>query len=184
MGASLYFATSNKGKFAEAEKFLSSVGIKIEHFDFSHNEIRSDRLEDIAREAAEEAYRQCQDPVFVEDSGLFIKSLNGFPGTYSGWVLKKVGTHGVLKLMGGVKDRSAYFEACIAYADQSGIKTFSGRCSGTISESPRGVGGFGYDPLFVPEGFDTTFAQNIELKNKLSHRYISLLELSKSLKLR
>jgi XTP/dITP diphosphohydrolase len=184
MDASLFFATSNLGKFTEAQKVLASAGITVKHFDFRHSEIRSDRLEDIAREAAEEAYRRCQEPVFVEDSGLFIKSLGGFPGTYSGWVLKKIGLQGILKLMSGVKDRSAYFEACIAYADGSGIKTFSGRCSGSISEIPRGSGGFGYDPIFVPEGFDTTFAQNIELKNKLSHRYISLLELSKSLKLR
>jgi XTP/dITP diphosphohydrolase len=178
----LYFATSNKGKFAEAEKVLSALGIPILHFEFHHNEIRSDRLEDIAKEAAEEAFRQCQEPVFVEDSGLFIKSLNGFPGTYSAWVLKKIGVPGILKLMAGAKDRSAYFEACIAYADGSGIKIFSGRCSGTISEVPRGSSGFGYDPIFVPEGVDLTFGQNIELKNKLSHRYISLLELSKSLK--
>ncbi|HSB47724.1 MAG TPA: XTP/dITP diphosphatase [Candidatus Bilamarchaeum sp.] len=178
----MYFATSNKGKFAEAQKALSPLGIEITHFPFSHNEIRSDRLDDVAREAAEEAFRQCQEPVFVEDSGLFIKSLNGFPGTYSAWVLKKVGIPGILRLMGGSKDRSAYFEACIAYADANGIKLFHGRCEGTISEIPRGTGGFGYDPIFVPEGFEQTFAQNIELKNKLSHRYISLLELAKSLK--
>lgn len=178
----MYFATSNKGKFAEAEKVLSAAGIAIRHFDFSHNEIRSDSLDEISREAAEEAFRRCQKPVFVEDSGLFIKALNGFPGTYSGWVLKKVGVPGILRLMAGVKDRSAYFEAVIAYADADGIKTFSGKCPGSIAEIPRGSSGFGYDPIFMPEGFDMTFAQSIELKNKLSHRYISLLELSRSLK--
>ena len=182
--SSIFFATSNRNKFQEASKVLSDAGIPVEHFPFQHREIRSDSLEEIAHEAAEEAYRRCQKPVFVEDSGLFIETLNGFPGTYSAWALKKIGTGGILKLMEGVKDRTAYFEACIAYHDGNEIRSFMGRCEGSIALAQRGRQGFGYDPIFMPKDVELTFAESIDLKNKLSHRYISLLEFSKSLKLR
>jgi XTP/dITP diphosphohydrolase len=107
--------------------------------------------------------------------------LNGFPGTFSGWVQKKLGNGGILRLLDGTEDRTAYFEACIAYHDGKAIRTFTGCCHGTIASEARGAGGFGYDPLFVPLGYPQTFAENILLKNKLSHRYNSLLEFSKSL---
>ena len=179
----IYFATSNLSKFAEAEAFMKKrcPAITLSHFGFSYNEIRSDSLEDIARDAAEEAHRRCAKPVFVEDSGLFINALSGFPGAYSGWVQKKLGNIGILKLLDRAKDRSAYFEACIAYHDGTRISCFAGKCAGSISEKALGKNGFGYDPIFVPEGMVQTFAQNIELKNNLSHRYKSLLEFSKSL---
>ncbi len=173
------FATSNKNKAAEAAAVLKACGVTVSHFPFEHREIRSDSLEEVACEAAEEAYRRCARPVFVEDSGLFIKALNGFPGTYSAWAQKKIGNPGILRLMSGAKDRSATFEACIAYHDGKAVRVFHGKCAGTISDAARGASGFGYDPIFVPAGHLQTFAENIELKNNLSHRYKSLLEFSK-----
>ncbi len=178
------FATSNRNKFAEAAAALRPHGIELKHFPFEHREIRSDSLDEIASEATEEAYRRCARPVFVEDSGLFIKALNGFPGAYSAWVQKKLGNAGILRLMNGAKDRSAWFEACIAYHDGKTVRTFHGKCAGTISDAARGISGFGYDPIFVPTGHLQTFAENIELKNNLSHRYNSLLEFSKFFKTR
>jgi XTP/dITP diphosphohydrolase len=175
------FATSNLHKSDEASVVLSKVGIKITHFPFDHREIRSDSLEDIAREAAEEAYRRCAKPVFVEDAGLFIKAVDGFPGTYSAWAMRKIGVAGTLRLMVGAKDRSAYFASCIAFNDGSEVRIFEGRCDGAITEKAQGKAGFGYDPVFVPEGHSQTFAQNIELKNNLSHRYKSLLKFSRYL---
>ena len=181
MASGILFATSNLHKFDEASAALAKSGIKISHFPFQHREIRSDSLEDVAKEAVEEAYRRCAKPVFVEDSGLFIKALDGFPGTYSAWALRKLGIPGILRLMAGAKDRSAYFEACIAFHDGEGVKAFRGRCAGAIAEKAQGKAGFGYDPIFVPEGHSQTFAQNIELKNNISHRYKSLLEFSRNL---
>jgi XTP/dITP diphosphohydrolase len=178
------FATSNRNKFAEAAAALRPHGVELKHFPFEHREIRSDSLEEIASEAAEEAYRRCARPVFVEDSGLFIKALSGFPGPYSAWVQKKIGNAGILRLMKGAKDRSATFEACIAYHDGKAVRTFHGSCAGAIADAARGISGFGYDPIFVPEGHLQTFAENIELKNNISHRYKSLLEFSKIFKTR
>ena len=160
---------------------LAEKGIEIERFVFKHREIRSDSLEEIARDAVDAAYQQCGKPVFVEDTGLFINSLDGFPGAYSAWSLKKLGVKGILKLLSGVEDRSAYFEACIAYHDGDNISVFHGRCDGSIAEKASGESGFGFDPIFVPAGHSQTFAQSIGLKKDLSHRYKSVLEFSKSL---
>jgi len=179
----ILFATSNAHKFEEASSFFSTGagGVKLKRLPFQHRELRSDSLEEIAVDATKAAFEKCGKPVFTEDTGLFIKALNGFPGTYSGWVQKKLGNDGILKLMAGVGDRSAHFEACIAYHDGKSVRVFTGRCDGTIAEKARGATGFGYDPIFVPLGYPQTFAENILLKNNISHRYKSLLEFSKSL---
>lgn len=178
----LLFATSNKHKFQEATQLLD---IEIRQLPFEYTEIRSDSLDEVASDAARAAYKRAKEPVFVEDTGLFIDALKGFPGTYSGWVFGKIGMEGVLKLLEGVEDRSAYFQAVVGYMkDKEHVSLFHGKCSGRISLEPRGSGGFGYDPIFVPDGEDQTFAESIQLKNKLSHRYKALLEFSKSLSLR
>jgi len=172
----IYFATGNKNKFEEAKKVFDErfPGCSLSHFGFSHNEIRSDSLEEIAEEAVTAAYKELKKPVFVEDAGLFIDALNGFPGTYSGWVYRKIGDKGILGLLRGEPDRKARFEADIAFHDGKEIRHFHGICKGNIAEESKGQGGFGYDPVFVPTGWSTTFAESIELKNKLSHRYKTL----------
>ena len=88
----------------------------------------------------------------------------------------------ILKLIEGVENRKARFEACIAFHDGKEVRTFKGACEGKIAEKELGKGGFGYDPIFVPKGESPTFAESIELKNKYSHRYKSLLELIRYLK--
>jgi len=195
MTKDILFATSNKNKFSEASEMIeremmkketkeleAKDAITLKHFPFSHDEIRSDSLEEVAHEAVEAAYQQCKAPVFVEDSGLFIESLNGFPGTFSGWVQKKIGNEGILKLLSGEKEhesgRSAFFEACIAYHDGKTVRTYHGKCAGTIASSIRGTSGFAYDHIFIPNGYSQTFAESIALKNKISHRYLALLEFS------
>jgi len=180
------FATSKKNKVAEAALARGAFGVTVRHLPFEHREIRSESLEEIAREAVSAAYAATErvgtpgrKPVFVEDSGLFIDALNGFPGPYSAWVQSKLGNSGVLRLMEGVAGRAATFKACIAYHDGKTVRAFHGSCAGTIAKAPRGGSGFGYDPLFIPAGHLQTFAENIELKNNLSHRYKSLLEFSR-----
>ncbi len=177
-----YFATSNRHKFEEAKEALANAGIEIKHFEFRHTEIRSDSLEEIAIDAVKKAYSEIGKPVFVEDTGLFIEALNGFPGTYSSWILEKIGCNGILKLLEAEENRKAEFKAAVALNDGKRVKTFTGVCKGRIARHASGESGFGYDPIFIPEGHSQTFAQNIELKNKLSHRYKSLSELSEFLK--
>lgn len=171
--SALYFATSNRSKFEEARPLFARAGIRVLRFPFRHTEIRSDSVEKIAREAVSAAFRQLRQPVFVEDTGLFISSLNGFPGTYSAWALGKIGNAGILRLLGTSRRRGAYFETCIALATSSrpdGIPTFSARCPGSIARKEQGKGGFGYDPIFVPKGSSKTFAQDPLFKARVSHR--------------
>ncbi len=178
----ILFATSNKHKFDEAklvfDKFNStnSNEIALTHYPFEYRELRSDSFEEIAKDAVTAAYQKCKKPVFVEDSGLSINSLNGFPGTFSAWVQKKIGNEGIIRLMNKVDDRSAKFVSTVAYHNGNKISTFTAICEGTISNKLLGEKGFGYDPLFIPKGEQSTFGQSIELKNKLSHRYKVLLK--------
>lgn len=170
----LLFATGNKHKFQEVEKIFLSYGFRVEQWSVKRFEIQSESLEEIARTSL--AWLMWIEkptyPFFVEDAGLFIEALNGFPGPYSSYVFSKIGNEGVLKVMEGVENRRAEFVSTIAFTDGKQVAVFEGRTSGFISYSARGSGGFGFDPIFVPEGGDgRTFAElNLDEKNLFSHR--------------
>ncbi len=134
-------------------------------------EIRSDDVEQIARAAALRAADVFGRPVVVDDTGLFIDALNGFPRAYPAFVLDTIGRRGILRLMEGVEDRTARFVTAVGYSDGTMVKTFVGEMKGVIALEERGTGGFGYDPIFVPEGFDRTYAElSFEEKVSISHR--------------
>lgn len=164
------FVTGNIHKFAEARRILKPCKIRLGHLKQSYPEIRSDEVEEIALEAARSLFKKIKKPLIVEDSGIFIPSLNNFPGAYSAWVFKKMGNRGILKLLENSKDRSAYFKSCIAFSNGKTEKIFCGEVRGTISKRETGDKGFGYDPIFVPENETQTFAESEMLKNRLSHR--------------
>ncbi len=175
------FVTSNRWKFSEAEKILNKYGINIVHANIPLEEKRGESVEEIAEDCAIRAFSLLGKPLFVEDSGLFVPSLNGFPGAYSAWALSKIGNEGMMRLLEG-KPRDAEFRCCAAYTED-GIhaRAFTGSVRGTISGEPRGSGGFGYDPIFVPEGEEKTFAENPSLKGRLSHRAAALQKLGEFL---
>ena len=192
------FVSSNVHKYEEAYEILSvpntnpNIRLKLGFFQTDLEEIQDDSLLIIAAQKALDAYRKCKEPVIVEDDGLFIDSLSGFPGQFSSYVFKTIGNKGILKLMGrdiqaSVKDaagirpegRDAQFVAIIAFCD-SNLKPwlFSSSIDGTISPKIKGKG-WGYDPIFIPEAQGgRTYAQLAEknLKNKayVSHRTESL----------
>ena len=95
----ILFASSNINKFREAQKILSNFGIKLGFFKCTLEEIQSNSIKKIASQKAIDAYSQCRKPVIVEDDGLFIDSLNGFPGPYSSYVFKTIGNKGILNLV-------------------------------------------------------------------------------------
>ncbi len=109
-------------------------------------------------------------PIIVEDTGMYIAALNGFPGSYSKFVFQKIGNEGILKLMQDKTDRSATFISAIGYFDGKILLSFVGKVEGTIIEKKIGSDGFGYDPIFLPNGYKKTFAEDYELKKKISHR--------------
>ena len=167
----MIFATKNRGKLLEAQKFM---GTELKNSTIEIPEIQSDSLTEIAAESAKYAYEELREPCFVEDSGLFIHDLKGFPGPYSKYVYGTIGLKGVLKIMEGRENRGAEFRSVIGYATTTEVKTFMGRVYGTIPDSPRGDQGFGYDPIFVPMKNQKTFAEDPEYKNRVSHRYASM----------
>ncbi len=165
--------TRNIHKFREAAYVLSRMGIESLQIPIKRIEIQSDNLEDIAIIGAKSAAKKLGRPVVVEDAGLFIDSLNGFPGPYSSYVFKTLGINGILKLMSGIENRRAKFVSVVAYCDPSGMcHVFKGIVWGKISLNPRGSGGFGFDPIFEPDNCKgLTYAElSFERKCEISHR--------------
>jgi len=136
-------------------------------------EIQNDNLEEIARTSAFEATRRNHLPIIVEDAGLFVNALKGFPGPYSAYAHRTIGNEGILKILKNHQDRGAYFKSVIVFCEPSEpLKVFDGVTEGRIVAEIRGSKGFGFDPIFEPfERRDRTFAEiSMEEKNKISHR--------------
>ncbi|WNY26985.1 XTP/dITP diphosphatase [Methanolapillus ohkumae] len=166
----IVFVTGNSGKFHEIRAVLADFGIEVIQNKSDYPEIQADDLEPIAAESARAAANDLKIPVMVDDSGLFIQALNGFPGPYSRFVEDHLGNARVLKLMDGEQNRAAYFKTVIAFCKPGEEPlTFSGTVDGKISYDERGDGGFGFDPIFDYNG--KTFGElGTEFKNMISHR--------------
>jgi XTP/dITP diphosphohydrolase len=168
----LSFATRNQDKFREVEFILSKYGIKIRPLAVQKIEIQSDSLEAIAQFGAEDLFRRLKVPILLEDAGLFIEALRGFPGPYSSFVFRTLGIQGILKIMEGIDRREAIFRSAVAYCDGEGKAfVFLGEVKGILTREPRGRH-WGFDPIFQPlEGDGRTFAEmDMEEKCAISHR--------------
>ena len=173
----LFFASSNENKFQEAERILSNLGVQINLFKTTLEEIQSNNLDDIAEQKAINAYELIQKPVIIEDDGLFINSLNGFPGPYSSYAYDTIGNKGIMDLLENSKVRDAKFVSIIAYCDSDcDVKLFESSIPGKISSIIE-KGGWGYDPIFIPDGESKTYA-NVSDKDKFSHRSAALTKFS------
>lgn len=166
----IYFVTSNKGKFVEAEAIFGDLVQK----NIGYTEIQADTLEEVAAYGMKEVATRLQGPVMLEDAGLFIDALKGFPGVYSAYVQKTIGNQGILRLMEGAADRKAHFRSVVAYIEP-GIEPvmFAGEVHGQIGYEARGTKGFGYDPIFYI-GEKSLGEMEIPEKNKISHRAASM----------
>jgi len=182
-GEVVFFVTSNFHKFNEARQVLAENGIATALLKIEVTEIQDDNLEKIAKASAQEAVEKSGLPVLVEDTGLFIKALNGFPGPYSSYVHRTLGTKGILKLMKKVNKRNAYFHSVVAFhsPELATPKCFHGKVEGEITLKERGNKGFGFDPIFKPKGVDAkTFAEMTTTeKNRFSHRAQALRKFAK-----
>jgi XTP/dITP diphosphohydrolase len=166
----LFFATENRNKISEARQILSKYKIQVESSNIKKIEIQAEETEKIVIYALKQI-KEKDKAIIVEDSGLFIEKLSGFPGSCSSFVFKKVGYDGVLKSMEGEQIRKAEFVSVIGYKHGREEMLFKGKTIGAISDIGIGKSGFGFDPIFIPEGSVKTFAQMSLLeKNQLSHR--------------
>lgn len=171
----IYFVTSNKDKFMEVERVLNS---KLVMKRLAIPEIQAIEASEIVTEKARRAYGMLKKPLIVEDTGLYIRALNGFPGALAKWMLDRIGNEGMCRMLDGFRDRSAYAETCICFHDGKRCRVFSGRINGAITRHPRGNCGFGYDSVFQPDGHARTFGEmSMEEKNSISMRAGAALKL-------
>ncbi len=173
----ILFATGNKHKLGEANSIGKKFGVKFRKVDVPYPEIRDTDVARVAEAGAKFVFEKIKNPVIVEDSGLYIEALDGFPCTYSKFVFEKIGNEGILKLMETKDNKNAKFKSAIGYCDGKVVKVFVGIVEGKITKNVKGSSGFGYDPIFVPRGQKKTFAEDYELKNRISHRNTAITEL-------
>lgn len=175
----LYFATNNIYKLKEVQEVVGdSFQIESMRSLGINEDIPEDQqtLEGNALQKARFLYDRTGESCFADDTGLEVDALNGAPGVYSaryaGEAKNSLDNMALLlKNMSGIQNRKARFRTVIALILNGKEYLFEGIVNGTIAEEPRGKAGFGYDPLFVPDGYSTTFAEmDSEAKNAISHR--------------
>jgi XTP/dITP diphosphohydrolase len=167
------FASGNPDKIAEVKRILSKHAIRVDPIDSKVREIQANTLEEIAADSARTTADLLAKGIVVEDAGLFITSLGGFPGPYSSYVHNTIGCQGILRLMAEKKNRNAVFRSAVSYCDPNSKPIiFTGEVKGNISLEERSGREFGYDPIFVPEQLDGRTFSEITLaeKNNISHR--------------
>uniref|UniRef100_K3WPT4 Inosine triphosphate pyrophosphatase n=1 Tax=Globisporangium ultimum (strain ATCC 200006 / CBS 805.95 / DAOM BR144) TaxID=431595 RepID=K3WPT4_GLOUD len=171
------FVTGNKNKLAEV---VAILGVDFP-FEVRNQAVDLPELQgeptDIAKEKCLLAAKAVNGPVLVEDTSLCFNALNGLPGPYIKWFLEKTGHDGLNNLLAAYEDKSAYAQCIFAYAsgaDDTDPKVFVGQTPGKIVPA-RGPTNFGWDPIFMPDGYDVTYAEMEKVtKNSISHRYKSL----------
>jgi XTP/dITP diphosphohydrolase len=185
------FATNNPHKVREVQSLLGSefelvtlkqLGVK--------DQLREDgmTLEENSLQKATGIFQRFHIPCFADDSGLFVRALNGAPGVdsahYAG--TQRSYTDNVRLLLtnlAGKTDRQSQFETVITFTSAKVTQTFNGIIKGQIIEVPRGTNGFGYDPIFIPDGCNKTFAEMDDVeKNSISHRALAVQKLVEFLK--
>lgn len=194
----IIIASKNKGKINEIKNFLLPLQYEV----FSLLDIpgiddipeTGSTFEENALLKAKAVYNKVMIPVLSDDSGLMVDYLNGEPGVYSARYAgnnstDEKNTELLLKNLSGVKEnnRKAQFKCIMVFYDGVNERTFEGTCYGRISYEQKGNNGFGYDPVFIPEGYEKTFSElPLEIKNKVSHRvnalrsFVKFIELEKS----
>lgn len=170
----LAFLTTNEHKFSEAQEILKGVA-RLRWRRESYREVQAENLEEVVEEALTEIEG---DNLFIEDAGLFISALNGFPGVYSAYVFRTIGNPGILRPLKGEKNREACFRSVVGLKIGGEVRLFTGEVCGRIASEARGSEGFGYDPIFIPEGHEKTFAEDARLKARVSHRKRALEKLA------
>jgi len=168
----LYFATGNPHKFAEVRQVLEEFDIELEQVDIKGEEIQANSVLMVVESVASRIAKEFSKPFIVEDTSLQVEVLNTFPGPYSSYVYKTIGSRGLLKLLEGMDYRNAEFQSAMSYGERGKVlKNVVGIAEGTISKKVRGAEGFGFDPIFIPQGSRKTFGEmTMDEKNRLSHR--------------
>lgn len=185
----IYFVTGNVHKFNEVSKAFKKekLNCELKQIEIKTIEIQAESIKEVALFKLNSVKEKMNESFFIEDAGFFVdKPLNGFPGVYSSYVIKTIGNEGIIKLIDDFDGSKAHFSAVIAFYFKplDKILLFEGEIEGKVSKAIRGKGGFGFDPIFIPNIISNkTFAElSTEEKNKISHRGQALKKLVAFLK--
>lgn len=162
---SLTFITGNAAK---AEQLSRHLEYPVEHQKLDLYEIQSLDLQEIVEHKAKDAFQKLGTPVLVEDTSLRFHALGKLPGPLIKWFLTELDNEGLCKLLNGYRYRSAVAEVCFGLYNGQDLQFFGGNMKGTIASSPRGERGFGWDPIFIPEGYEKTWGEMNEEEQKTS----------------
>ena len=151
------YVTGNWAKIASAKKALEPLGYEIDNVKMDTPEIQADDVTEVSKYSAKWAAEKLNKAVIKNDSGLFVNGLNGFPGVYTHYADDTIGEDGLLKLMEGVEDRTAYFKESLAYCEPGKDPVvFEGITKGIIDVKKSGTYGWSWDFVFIPDGENQT----------------------------
>lgn len=173
-----FFATTNKNKLREVNEIL---GEELEQIELDLTEPQGLDVEEVIRIKVKDAFTKAGKPVLVEDTSLSINTWNGLPGALIRWFLSSVGNEGILKMLGSEINRGATAKTAVGFYDGSEYHVYTGEVKGLIPTELQGQSGFGWDPIFIPDGHDKSFAQMAaEEKNSVSMRRLALLKMKEN----
>ena len=175
----LTLVTGNRDKLLEAERIVGG-SLACEPLDLP--EIQSLDLQTVLRAKGDEAWRRLQRPLVVEETGLSLAALGGFPGPLVKWMLEAVGATGIARVADALGDRRATARCALLYRDGERTLLADGETRGELVLEPRGGGGFGWDPVFVPLGRRETYAElGGAIKDRIGHRGLAWRDLLRRL---
>lgn len=166
------FITSNQHKADYLAKYL---GRPLKHANVELEEIQSLELKQIVEHKVKQAFSALHTQVLVEDVALEFTALGKLPGPFIKFFLQEMSEEDICRLLDG-KDRSAIAKCVFGYYDGTEVTYFEGNLKGSIAEKPRGIGGYGWDKIFIPEGYEITRAEMSESDDRKTYLKIKPLE--------
>lgn len=167
-----HLATKNQNKLRE---FSQILGVELQQIDIDLQEPQGLDVAEVVRQKAREAFERTGKFVLVEDTGLEFDAWNGLPGALVKWFLQSVGNEGILRMLEGETNRHATARTAIGFYNGQECQVFLGETRGSVPIGIRGSSGFGWDPIFIPEGYTQSFAEMSAVeKNAVSMRRIAL----------
>lgn len=167
------FVTKNPHKAREVAAILGNIEVSIVDVSLIIHEIQTEDIQYIVRDKVLKAFNMIGRPVFIEHTGLYINSLQGFPGGLTQVFWDKLKADNFSKLLGSLENTELTAKTVIAFCDAKKIHIFEGEIEGNISPEPRGNRDFQWDCVFIPKGFDKTFAELGERKSEISMRKLA-----------